>query len=411
MPTVALFLYDDVRARAFAPFALTRPIGELRIGAPLQRERWERVVGARVEAHVTAPHLADFAEPGAAPVLGPGARIPGGAIIANARFVPGLGEKVGAGDVWECAGEVAAVRIATEMLVSDVAGGSRTLASMAPAGAGRAAIRGRWIAHVWEIVRDLRTQLNDDLAVLGPTLDTASPGEALVLPGGPPGALYVERGADIEPYTVFDTSGGPIVIRAGAKVRAFTRIVGPCYIGEGSEVAGGGERVDGCAIGEQCRIHGEISRSIVLGYTNKAHAGFVGDSYLGRWVNLGAETVTSNLKNTYGPVQMWTPAGMRDTELLNLGSLIGDYARTGIGTRLTTGAVVGAGANVFPPGLSPKMIPPFAWGDGMTPFERFALEKFLTVADRQMRRRNVSLGERGRRYLTAVHEQASLVAI
>ncbi len=410
---MALFLYDDARARAFAPFALTRPAGELRIGALLQRERWVRVGGARVDGHVAAPHLADFEEPGAAHVLPLAARIPSGAILANARFVPALDARLESGDVdvWECAGEVAAVRVATDVPVADMSGGSRTLASLAPAGATRGAIRGRWIQHVWEIVSDLRAQLTGDLAVLGPMLDTATPADALLLPDSPPGSLYVEKGACVEPYTVFDTSGGPIVICAGAKIRAFTRIVGPCYVGAGSEVIGGGERVDGCAIGEHCRVHGEMSRSIVLGHANKSHAGFVGDSYLGRWVNLGAETVTSNLKNTYGPVQTWTPDGARNTGLLNLGSLIGDYARTGIGTRLTTGAVVGAGANLFPPGLSPKMIPPFAWGDGVAPFDRFALDKFLTVAERQMRRRSVSLSDRAKRYLTAVHRHASLVSV
>jgi hypothetical protein len=143
-----------------------------------------------------------------------------------------------------------------------------------------------------------------------------------------------------------------------------------------------------------------------MGCSNKSHDGFVGHSYLGRWVNLGAGTITSNLKNTYGPVQLWTPDGMRNTGQTFLGSFIGDYARTGIGTRLTTGTVMGAGANVFPPGFAPKVIPPFAWGAG-EPFETFALPKFLEVAERQMARRAVTLSAAGRQYLTAAHQRAA----
>ena len=104
---------------------------------------------------------------------------------------------------------------------------------------------------------------------------------------------------------MFDVTAGPILVRRGAIVQAFTRVVGPCAIGDGSVVAG--DRIAASSIGERCKVHGELSVSIVMGYTNKSHDGFVGHSYLGRWVNLGAGTITSNLKNTYGPVQLWTP--------------------------------------------------------------------------------------------------------
>ena len=96
-----------------------------------------------------------------------------------------------------------------------------------------------------------------------------------------------------------------------------------------------------------CKVRGELSNTIFLGYSNKGHDGFVGHSYLGRWVNLGAGTITSNLKNTYGTVSLWTPDGVRDTGLQFLGTLFGDHVKTGIGLRLTTGTVLGAGANVY----------------------------------------------------------------
>jgi hypothetical protein len=136
----------------------------------------------------------------------------------------------------------------------------------------------------------------------------------------------------------------------------------------------------------------------MLGHSNKGHTGFVGSSYLGRWVNLGAGTTTSNLKNTYGPVQLWTPSGLTSTGLQFLGSLIGDHAKTGIGTMLTTGCVVGAGANIYGASVTPKRIPPFAWGD-CEPYARFDGDKFIEVAERMMSRRHVSLSDGERRQL------------
>jgi UDP-N-acetylglucosamine diphosphorylase / glucose-1-phosphate thymidylyltransferase / UDP-N-acetylgalactosamine diphosphorylase / glucosamine-1-phosphate N-acetyltransferase / galactosamine-1-phosphate N-acetyltransferase len=182
-------------------------------------------------------------------------------------------------------------------------------------------------------------------------------------------------------------------------VHSFTRVVGPCYVGEDSTVAGG--RVSGCSIGDTCRVHGEISASIVLGHTNKGHDGFVGHSYLGRWVNLGAGTTTSNLKNTYGTVALWTPDGVRDSGLQFLGTLFGDHAKTGIGLRLTTGCVVGAGANVYD-AMPPKYVRPFSWG-GAAPYDVYDADKFLAVAERAMARRKVSLGDGARATLAAAH--------
>jgi UDP-N-acetylglucosamine diphosphorylase/glucosamine-1-phosphate N-acetyltransferase len=211
--------------------------------------------------------------------------------------------------------------------------------------------------------------------------------------------VYVEQGATVEPFTVFDTWAGPVLLRRGSSVAAFTRVVGPCYVGEESTVAG--DKVANCSIGEVCRIHGEISTTIVLGHSNKGHDGFVGHSVLGRWVNLGAGTTTSNLKNTYGTVQLWTPRGLRDTGLQFFGTAFGDHVKTGIGLRLSTGTVLGAGANVFD-GMPPKVVPPFAWGDG-SPYDTYDAEKFVQVVAKAMARRHVTLGERARRQLLRAH--------
>jgi UDP-N-acetylglucosamine diphosphorylase/glucosamine-1-phosphate N-acetyltransferase len=215
--------------------------------------------------------------------------------------------------------------------------------------------------------------------------------------------VYCEGGAHIEPFVVLDATAGPILICRGATISSFTRIAGPCYIGENAIVVG--DAIRACSIGETCKVRGEISNSIMLGYSNKGHTGFVGHSYLGRWVNLGAVTTTSNLKNTYGSVQMWTPGGMRDTGCQFLGTLFGDHVKTGIGTMLTTGTVIGVGANIFGGRLGSKVVPPFGWGDG-EPWDAYDLDKFIEVAGRMMARRHVELSEAARKQLAAAYYES-----
>jgi UDP-N-acetylglucosamine diphosphorylase/glucosamine-1-phosphate N-acetyltransferase len=208
-------------------------------------------------------------------------------------------------------------------------------------------------------------------------------------------------GAGVEPGVVLDTRHGVIVLEQRVYVRSGARLEGPLYVGPGSELLGG--PVGGCAIGPRCRVRGEVSSSVFLGYANKAHDGFLGHSVVGRWVNLGAGTTTSNLKNTYGQVRLELGAERVETGRQFLGSLVGDHAKTAIGTLLPTGAVIGVGANVFGRPNAPKYLPPFSWGlDG----QRTTEEGFLTVARRVMPRRQVEVSEAVAAMLAAIHRHA-----
>lgn len=392
-----LYLYDDALARTLEPFALTRPFGEMRAGIALGRARWERALDMRATGFLGAEHLRDFEEPGAPPSAG---EIRAGAILANSRCIVPLGWSTHDADVWTCDGTIAAVRVASALRADALGDGVLPLESIRAAGTRVVDIPGRWIRAVWELITQLVEQLDEDIEGLGPHLTCAIPPGAIVIGSR---RVCVEDGANVEPQVVFDVTNGPILVRRGATVRAFTRLVGPCAVLENASVLG--DRVNACSIGEYSVIRGEISETIVLGHTNKGHDGFVGHSYLGRWVNLGAGTITSNLKNTYGSVQLWTPAGMRDTGASKLGSLVGDHAKTGIGTRLNTGTVIGAGANVFGAAMPPKYVAPFSWMDSGEMSE-FRLDKFLDIATRVMSRRSVVLSERGRRHLSASHAKS-----
>jgi UDP-N-acetylglucosamine diphosphorylase/glucosamine-1-phosphate N-acetyltransferase len=192
------------------------------------------------------------------------------------------------------------------------------------------------------------------------------------------------RGASVEPGVVFDVRPGVVVLQEGVEVRHGTRLEGPLFAGPGTRLHGGVIR--GCAFGPDCRAHGELSTTVFFGYDNKSHDGFVGHSVLGPWVNLGAGTITSNLKNTYGPVRLDVRGQRIETGRLNVGTLFGDHAKTAIGTMLSTGTVVSAGANIFGE-AAPKFVPPFAWGSAGR--ERLSEDGFLRVAERVLGRRKV----------------------
>ena len=390
----AVYFYDDARARRFEPFALTRPAGELRAGALLVRERWVRALGAPAAGHVTSRHLAGFEEPGAAPVLETGT-LPAGAWVVNARYLPAL-TRLPVEDALLTDEQVVAVRLREAVPVADFADGALDLASLVPADGVRKALPlGWWANEVWDYVRHLVPMLEHDLPVLGASMHEALPAGAIRVGSH---AVFVEAGAEVEPAVCFDTSAGPILLRSGSHVHAFTRLVGPLYVGEGSSLTA--DRIAASSIGDTCKVHGELSNTIFTGHANKGHDGFVGHSILGRWVNLGAGTITSNLKNTYGTVQLWTPEGVRETGLQFLGTLFGDHAKTGIGLTLTTGTVLGAGANVYGSRMPPKAVAPFAWGEAGH-FAEYRADKFLDVAERMMSRRHVTLSDAMRRQLLA----------
>jgi len=393
---MTLVFVDDSVASDFHPFVLTRPGCELRAGALLVRQRWELATGEPTSGFVAGPHLTDFEEPGAAAFLT--GTIPPGSILVNSRCAVGLGSLSTDAAAWSCDGRLAALRVKTAIEVNDVLRDGGRLESFV-GHEKPIEVDGRWLDNVWDLVRLLPELLAADIPHLSDPLRQESTAELTVVGSH---QVFVEPEATIEPLVVIDATSGPVLVRRGATIQAFSRLVGPCVIGEWTTVNGG--RIAGSTIGEHCRVHGEVSVSVFTGYANKGHDGFIGHSVLGRWVNLGAATVNSNLKNNYSDVVLWTPRGLERTGMQFLGTFIGDHAKTAIGTRLTTGAVIGTGANVYGAGITPRYVPPFAWGlDGSDLWE---LDAFLETAERAMKRRDVVLSEKAKRQLTAAWQRA-----
>ena len=394
-------LYDDATARAAEPFALTRPFGELRVGATVVRDRWEAVLNTKAAGFIGAAHLEAFDEFGA-----PGSVtgvLKAGTLLVNARCAPSLTARIGApaaGGAIRCAGAVAAVALARDVIVSELDGGRvplDELASLRVSAHGDAdlAVSGWWLTAAWDLVRLLPDILVADAAALAAAIPDEPPAHADVLGEH---RFAVARGAYVEPQVVVDTTGGDVVVMSGARIGAFARLAGPIVIGAHTQVAGG--RYSCVAVGEHSRVCGEMSVVSVQGHANKGHDGFVGHSVIGRWANIGAGTLTSNLKNSYGQVRVNDSRGEHNTGMQFLGSLIGDHVKLAIGTRLNTGTIIGAGSNLFGDGAPPKYIEPFSWGESEQ-YDSYELEKFLSVAALVMQRRSAALTPSLRATLTA----------
>ena len=248
----------------------------------------------------------------------------------------------------------------------------------------------------FDLIPALARLLPEDLREMLGDSDPVPAGSTVV---GDPAALALHE-AHVEPGVVFDVSRGPVVVESGVEIRAGARLEGPLWIGANTRVLGG--QLRGSAIGPHCNVHGEMASSVFLGYANKSHDGFMGHSVVGRWVNVGAGTITSNLKNTYGPVRLEIADARVDTAQQFLGTLFGDHAKTAIGTLLGTGTVVGAGANVFDAVRAPKYVAPFAWGGGSR--ERMTRDGFLRIVERVLPRRDVEVTDELRTVLGRIYD-------
>jgi UDP-N-acetylglucosamine diphosphorylase/glucosamine-1-phosphate N-acetyltransferase len=211
-----------------------------------------------------------------------------------------------------------------------------------------------------------------------------------------PEAVHVARGARVMAGAVLNAEGGPILIQENAVVEPLAYLEGPVVIGEGSRVKAGAQIREGTVLGPVCKVGGEVEATVFQGYANKQHDGYVGHSFVGEWVNLGAGTITSDLKNNYSAVRFfrttreWLERKGTDSGQRLLGLTVGDFTTTGIGTTFPTGAVAGVGCNLYGTALQPVYVPSFVWG---TPdaLAEHRIDAMIETAARAMERRKVEL--------------------
>lgn len=214
---------------------------------------------------------------------------------------------------------------------------------------------------------------------------------------GPVSNIMAEAGADIESLVTFDARLGPIVIDKGASVESFSRLMGPCYVGPRTRLFSA-QIGGGTSIFESCKVGGQVENSVILPFTNKAHHGYVGDSYVGSWVNIGAGTTFSNLKNTYGNVRLQIGDTKVDSGMLKLGPVLGDMSKVSIGALVYAGRSVGAGSNIL--GLVAHNVPSFTYFDsGSGRMVELLLESVIETQRRMMERRGLALSRNEERLI------------
>ncbi|MDI6850804.1 MAG: putative sugar nucleotidyl transferase [bacterium] len=201
-------------------------------------------------------------------------------------------------------------------------------------------------------------------------------------------AVFISDEAQISPFVFIDATEGPVIIERNAVVSSFAYIEGPVYLGEGVLIKPFSKIFKNTTIGPVCKVGGEIESSIFHSYSNKQHDGFLGHSYVAPWVNIGADTVTSDLKNNYSTIRLRYRKQEWDTGSQFIGTIFGDHVKTGINTMLNSGTIVGVFTNIFGGGFHPKFIPSFFWGGGKE-WQIHELGKAIETAKKMMRRRNV----------------------
>ncbi len=256
------------------------------------------------------------------------------------------------------------------------------------------------LEYPWELIKFNSDAIRADFKIKGKSgiEGKVKKGAYLVNPS----QIYIGKGTEVEAGVVLNAKEGPIYIGEKVRIRPPTIIDGPSYIGEGTIIDGAKVR-EGCSIGPVCRIAGEIEESIFHAYSNKHHDGFIGHAYIGEWINLGALTTNSDLKNTYGTIKVPIQGTLMDSKDIKVGSFIGDHTKTGIGTLLDTGCVIGIACNIFGGGIAPKFVPSFNWG-GEKKWVENKLDKAIELAKLTMGRRDVTQTQADRDLLRKVYE-------
>ena len=383
-----LIIFEDDQLDRFLPLAWLRGVFELRSGATTLGRKIERAVGTAADVLLVRDYLAQTVgmRNGSAAINNLSCCGEEEVLFVNARvcashWVPPEGHVA----FWH--GEQLAAWRTTE----DVAA-IRDYASLAAAArkADRADFSGEWFDYIWDVMLASPEEIKTDFEAAGKVGIEGQLHETSVILG-PKEDVYIAQGAHVHPFVCIDARHGPITIEADCEVHPFTRIEGPCYVGPGSVLLGAKVR-EGCSIGAMCRVGGEVEESIIHGYSSKYHDGFLGHAYVGEWVNLGALTTNSDLKNDYSSVSVVMGGDPIDTESAKVGSFIGDHVKTSIGVLLNTGANVGTMAVLVAAGsLVPKYIPPYAWFLGGTVSKGFGLDPLIVTARTAMSRRGVEI--------------------
>ena len=386
MPNYILFDDAAIRPRLL-PLTFTRPVSEIRCGTWTLTEKWTHYLGQK-PSFLTQPYL----QTKFPLVVGNDNIFINGAVCATDSLAKAV-QHLKFGEVLISENTVIAYRSPHEISNPETALNAVVFSEKCVI-----------IQHLWDIYLQNGVQIRADFEQLTQNRKSqiiADPHTRCYAPE----AIFVEEGATIR-AAILNAENGPIYIGKNATISEGSVVMGPFSLGEGATVNWGGKMRMNTTVGPFCKVGGEISNSVLTGFSNKAHDGFLGNSVLGEWCNLGANTNNSNLKNDYTTVKIhdYTTQSLADSEQLFCGLFMGDFTKAGIGTLFNTGTVVGVNVNVFGAGFQPKHIPSFSWGGAAEGFAEYRFEKALEVARQTVSRRGQVFGEVEEAILRTVFE-------
>jgi UDP-N-acetylglucosamine diphosphorylase/glucosamine-1-phosphate N-acetyltransferase len=409
-----LVLFDpDIPARRnFYPLALSRPIWELRCGITSLREKLIAASGATDVAYFAPQHLAAAYKARTEYRVNDAAALGGGdLLLVNARLKADALAQIDRNSPSRCViteqGEVLSLWLRQQDVASLDASSIESFLESARTKIPTARRELPVWKYTWDLILASPHQITADFNSLGHSGIEGTVEQPNAIRGSAKN-VYIAKGVKIHPMVVIDAENGPVYLDEDVQVHPFTRIEGPCFVGKKSWLLGTKCR-EGNSIGANCRVGGEVEESIIQGFSNKYHDGFLGHAYVGEWVNLGALTTNSDLKNDYGNVEISLDGRSKiDTGSVKVGALIGDHTKTSIGTLFNSGAYVGGMSLIMATGQPlQKYIPEFSWLLEGVVTKGFGRGKLYETAATAMSRRKMQFTGAERALWDAVFEMTS----
>ncbi len=382
-------LFDDNTWQNLLPLTFTKPVSEIRIGILTITEKWETYLSGKLtfqtQDYLSSKYKAVYTNNA---VFINGKICPTPELLSqinNLEFNKGI--KKGNTLIAFRSNQASALNI-EDALSSSVETDINFLS----------------VENTWDIFSKNGEAIKQDFELLtkGRTSQALSSSNTVI---GDTKAIFLEEGAVVE-AAILNTKSGPIYIGKDAEIMEGSVVRGPFALGEHSALKLSTKVYGPTTIGPHSKVGGEVNNSVVFGYSNKAHDGFLGNSVIGEWCNLGADTNNSNLKNNYGNVKLYNYAQQKmvDTGLQFCGLTMGDHSKCGINTMFNTGTVVGVGANIFGGGFPPTHIPSFSWG-GAEGMEDYQFDKMIETANRVYARRSISMSTEEKQILQTVFDK------
>ena len=382
-------LFDDNTWQNLLPLTFTKPVAEIRIGILTITEKWETYLSGKLtfqaQEYLIAKYKAVYTNNA---VFINGKICPTPELLSqinNLEFNKGI--KKGNTLIAYRSNQASALNIEEALLSSE-----------------ESAVNYLSVENTWDIFSKNGEAIKQDFELLtrGRTSQPLSSSNTVI---GDAKAIFLEEGAVVE-AAILNTKSGPIYIGKDAEIMEGSVVRGPFALCEHSALKLSTKVYGPTTIGPHSKVGGEVNNSVVFGFSNKAHDGFLGNSVIGEWCNLGADTNNSNLKNNYGNVKLYNYAQQKmvDTGLQFCGLTMGDHSKCGINTMFNTGTVVGVGANIFGGGFPPTHIPSFSWG-GAEGMEDYQFDKMIETANRVYARRSISMSTEEKQILQTVFDK------